>query len=189
MTRPRHALDAPQSTRGRSHALRTLPRLRCLRGCTPGSNNWVIAGKHTASGKPLLSNDMHLGLTVPEHLVHGRPAGSRLSRRGRHAARSALRDRRTQRTRRLGIHRALRRCAGSLRRKARWQGQLRGSARRMAAAGHTDETIHVRFGRDVKLDVQLTAHGPLLNPLFQKRPRHRAPLDALRSRAGFDSSL
>ncbi|HTJ29535.1 MAG TPA: penicillin acylase family protein, partial [Acidobacteriaceae bacterium] len=35
------------------------------RGCLPGSNNWVIAGKHTASGKPLLSNDMHLGLTVP----------------------------------------------------------------------------------------------------------------------------
>ncbi len=34
-------------------------------GCTPGSNNWVIAGKHTASGKPLLSNDMHLGLSVP----------------------------------------------------------------------------------------------------------------------------
>ena len=34
-------------------------------GCTPGSNNWVISGAHTASGKPLLSNDMHLGLTVP----------------------------------------------------------------------------------------------------------------------------
>src|SRR5579859_4528968 len=33
--------------------------------CTPGSNNWVIAGTHTASGKPLLSNDMHLGLNVP----------------------------------------------------------------------------------------------------------------------------
>ena len=34
-------------------------------GCNPGSNNWVIAGQHTASGKPLLSNDMHLGLTEP----------------------------------------------------------------------------------------------------------------------------
>ena len=39
--------------------------LRLCRDCTPGSNNWVIAGKHTASGKPLLSNDMHLGLTEP----------------------------------------------------------------------------------------------------------------------------
>jgi len=35
-------------------------------GCTPGSNNWVVSGAHTASGKPLLSNDMHLGLGVPD---------------------------------------------------------------------------------------------------------------------------
>ncbi len=34
--------------------------------CTPGSNNWVVSGAHTASGKPLLSNDMHLNLTVPD---------------------------------------------------------------------------------------------------------------------------
>src|ERR1700674_4871321 len=26
----------------------------------PGSNNWVVSGQHTISGKPLLSNDMHL---------------------------------------------------------------------------------------------------------------------------------
>lgn len=31
----------------------------------PGSNNWVVSGEHTASGKPLLSNDMHLGHTLP----------------------------------------------------------------------------------------------------------------------------
>ena len=30
-----------------------------------GSNNWVIAGAHTASGKPLLANDMHLLLSAP----------------------------------------------------------------------------------------------------------------------------
>ena len=30
-----------------------------------GSNNWVISGKRTATGKPLLANDMHLGLTIP----------------------------------------------------------------------------------------------------------------------------
>jgi penicillin amidase len=32
---------------------------------SPGSNNWVVSGAHTASGKPLLSNDMHLSLTLP----------------------------------------------------------------------------------------------------------------------------
>lgn len=30
-----------------------------------GSNGWVIAGAHTASGKPLLANDPHLGFTAP----------------------------------------------------------------------------------------------------------------------------
>jgi penicillin amidase len=30
-----------------------------------GSNNWVVSGEHTATGKPLLANDMHLELTLP----------------------------------------------------------------------------------------------------------------------------
>ncbi|MFD2169282.1 penicillin acylase family protein [Tumebacillus lipolyticus] len=39
-----------------------------------GSNNWVVSGKKTESGKPLLANDMHLGLGAPStfyqnHLV------------------------------------------------------------------------------------------------------------------------
>jgi penicillin amidase len=31
----------------------------------PGSNAWVISGAHTASGKPLLANDMHLEYGLP----------------------------------------------------------------------------------------------------------------------------
>jgi penicillin amidase len=30
-----------------------------------GSNNWVVAGTRTVSGKPLLANDPHLGLSAP----------------------------------------------------------------------------------------------------------------------------
>jgi penicillin G amidase len=30
-----------------------------------GSNNWVVSGAHTATGKPLLANDTHLELSVP----------------------------------------------------------------------------------------------------------------------------
>ncbi len=30
-----------------------------------GSNNWVLAGSKTASGKPLVANDPHLGLSAP----------------------------------------------------------------------------------------------------------------------------
>ena len=34
--------------------------------CVAGSNAWAVSGSRTASGKPLLSNDMHLSLSVPE---------------------------------------------------------------------------------------------------------------------------
>lgn len=30
-----------------------------------GSNNWVVSGSKTKSGKPILANDMHLGLNLP----------------------------------------------------------------------------------------------------------------------------
>ena len=31
----------------------------------PGSNAWALSGRHTASGKPLLSNDIHLEYSLP----------------------------------------------------------------------------------------------------------------------------
>lgn len=39
---------------------------------SPGSNAWAVSGTHTASGKPLLANDMHLSYGIPStwHLVH-----------------------------------------------------------------------------------------------------------------------
>ena len=45
-------------------------------GFSPGSNNWVVSGAHTVSGKPLLSNDMHLQHHIPNvwyevHLTSG----------------------------------------------------------------------------------------------------------------------
>src|SRR5260370_30875795 len=30
-----------------------------------GSNNWVVSGAHTVTGKPLLANDTHLELSIP----------------------------------------------------------------------------------------------------------------------------
>jgi penicillin amidase len=38
----------------------------------PASNNWVISGQRTESGKPLLANDPHLGFTAPStfYLAH-----------------------------------------------------------------------------------------------------------------------
>lgn len=38
----------------------------------PGSNAWAISGAHTASGKPLLCNDMHLEYSIPGiwYMIH-----------------------------------------------------------------------------------------------------------------------
>lgn len=38
---------------------------RDCEACAAGSNNWVVSGQRTASGRPLLSNDMHLNHGVP----------------------------------------------------------------------------------------------------------------------------
>jgi penicillin G amidase len=37
-----------------------------------GSNNWVVSGAHTKSGKPLLANDPHLGHSLPSvwYIIH-----------------------------------------------------------------------------------------------------------------------
>ena len=45
-------------------ALAAVPEL-VGRGEGIGSNSWVVAGEHTASGKPLLANDPHLGISAP----------------------------------------------------------------------------------------------------------------------------
>jgi penicillin amidase len=37
-----------------------------------GSNNWAVAGGHTASGAALIANDMHLGQRVPTVWYHAR---------------------------------------------------------------------------------------------------------------------
>ena len=45
------------------------------------SNNWVVSGKRTVSGKPLLSNDPHLRATAPSiwHMVHLSAPGVRVA--------------------------------------------------------------------------------------------------------------
>ena len=45
------------------------------------SNNWVVSGKRTVSGKPLLANDPHLRATAPSiwHMVHLSAPGIRVA--------------------------------------------------------------------------------------------------------------
>ncbi|MBZ5564629.1 MAG: penicillin acylase family protein [Acidobacteriia bacterium] len=42
-----------------------------------GSNNWVVSGAHTETGKPLLANDPHLGHSIPSvwYMIHLKAPG------------------------------------------------------------------------------------------------------------------
>jgi penicillin amidase len=158
-------------------ALRALLGLPVCAGCALGSNNWVIAGSHTASGKPLLSNDMHLGLSEPNiwYMADLKVNGSN-GAPGFHAAGVTL----------SGMPYVI---AGhndhvawgftalyadvqdlyieKLDGKGDFQ-NLDGDWKPLQV---DHEIIKVRGGKDVLLDVQLTAHGPLLNPIFTKETR------------------
>jgi penicillin amidase len=51
--------------RGDSAKVEFLYPMRGMAEASAGSNGWAIAGSHTASGKPLLSSDMHLEYSLP----------------------------------------------------------------------------------------------------------------------------
>jgi penicillin amidase len=146
--------------------LRTMLGLPPCTGCTPGSNNWVIGGQHTASGKPLLSNDMHLSLTVPNIWYM-----ADLSAPSYHAAGVTL----------VGMpyvvaghneHLAWGFTALYADVQDLYNEKLDDKGNYQAADGSwkplavDHEVIHVRGSKDVSIDVQLTAHGPLLGPMF-----------------------
>ncbi|HVH86195.1 MAG TPA: penicillin acylase family protein, partial [Terriglobales bacterium] len=68
--------EREQTTRTQTSALLTTFAPQRCDMCVPGSNNWVVSGDHTSSGKPLLSNDMHLDHSIPDpwyeaHLIKG----------------------------------------------------------------------------------------------------------------------
>jgi penicillin amidase len=59
-------VPSSESSEPRS-GLAALAGLGRISGTTPawGSNGWVVGGSRTASGRPLLANDTHLGLQMP----------------------------------------------------------------------------------------------------------------------------
>ena len=137
-------------------------------GCAFGSNNWALAGSHTASGKPLLANDMHLTLRVPDTWYM-----ADLRAPGYHAAGVTL----------PGVPLIV---AGHNEHVAWGYTALyadvqdlyteklddKGNYEGIDAAWHPlavdRETIAVRWGHDVVVNVESTEHGPLLNPLLAK---------------------
>jgi penicillin amidase len=65
----------------RANIARVAERLGALELNREASNNWVVSGKRTASGKPLLANDPHLLASAPSiwHMVHLSAPGLRVA--------------------------------------------------------------------------------------------------------------
>jgi penicillin amidase len=68
---PQYPKDAPTTLAALARIYRILPLDPLYAGLAPdigptyASNNWVVDGAHSASGKPLLANDPHLGFSAP----------------------------------------------------------------------------------------------------------------------------
>ena len=133
-----------------------------------GSNNWVLSGRLTASGAPLLANDMHLGLTTPaiwfeNHLEAGdlRLTGvampgipAIIAGHNGHVAwgfTNGFPD-----VQDLYIERLRRAPGGGV--EAEYNGKWE-------AVQTLHETIRVRRGQPVVQEVTITRHGPVINAL------------------------
>jgi penicillin G amidase len=138
----------------------------------PGSNNWVVSGQHTVSGKPLLSNDMHLdhqmpnlwfeahlrlkagtfdvaGVTLPGIpfviVGHNQRIGWGFTNVGPTVEDDFIEEFNAQ---------------GEYRTPAGW-----------VEPQHRRETIHVKGKPDVILDVVTTRHGPIITDLLPGETR------------------
>jgi penicillin G amidase len=156
-------------------------------GCVFGSNNWAIAGSHSVSGAALLSNDMHLGLTAPdiwyEAALHIDPPTDAaldvtgftlpgipfvIVGRNAHVAWSFtnsgadVQDVLIEHFRGHGN-----------------QTEFEHPDHTWSLVQHQTEFIHVRAGRDITLDILLTAHAlgdktiptPIISPLYPTERR------------------
>ncbi|MGB0065218.1 MAG: penicillin acylase family protein [Terracidiphilus sp.] len=143
-------------------------------GCAFGSNNWVIAGSHTESGKPLLANDMHLTLREPNtwYMADLYARGNR-GTPGFHAAGVTLpglplivagHNEHVA----WGFTALYADVQDLYTEKLDGKGNYEGNDTDWHPLGVDREVIRVRWGRDVVVNVESTEHGPLLNPLLAK---------------------
>jgi penicillin amidase len=124
-------------------------------GPTPGSNNWVVNGEHSRSGNPLLANDPHLGLRAPNvwylarlalregDVVGGTIPGGPVVVLGRNE-----------------------RIAWGFTNTGYDVADYVVAPGGAAATATREETIRVRFGKDVTITVREAAEGPILDPAY-----------------------
>jgi penicillin G amidase len=139
----------------------------------PGSNDWVVSGQHTVTGKPLLSNDMHLDHQMPNlwfeaHLKSGKFDVAGVTLPGvpfvivGHNARIGW-----------GFTNVGPTVEDNYIEEFNPQGQYKTPAG-WVNAEHRQEIIHVKGKPDVTLDVATTRHGPIITDLIPGETRQIA---------------
>ena len=138
-----------------------------------GSNDWVISGAHTVTGKPLLSNDMHLGHQMPNlwyeaHLKSGSVDVAGVTLPGMpyvivgHNQRIAW-----------GFTNVGPTVADAFIETFNAQGTYQ-TPLGWRQPEHRQEVIHVKGKPDVTVDVKITRHGPIISELMPGESRQVA---------------
>ncbi|HEY7616234.1 MAG TPA: penicillin acylase family protein, partial [Terriglobales bacterium] len=138
-----------------------------------GSNNWVVSGAHTVTGKPLLSNDMHLNHQMPNvwyeaHLRSGGFDVAGFTLPGMPYVIVGHNQRIAWGFTNIGptvqdVYVERFNPDGKYLTPQGWQ-----------AAERRHEVIHVKGGRDVEFDVVVTRHGPIISKLAPGETRQLA---------------
>lgn len=119
-----------------------------------GSNNWVVHGSRTATGKPMLANDTHLELNMPSVWYENGLHGGRFQVAGFSLP---------------GVPMVL---IGQNQRIAWGISAMCGDSEDFFEVGPNEprQTIHesilVKGGKSVSFDIAVTPHGPILNEGF-----------------------
>ncbi len=138
-----------------------------------GSNDWVVSGSHTVTGKPLLSNDMHLGHQMPNlwyeaHLKAGNLDVAGVTLPGMpyvivgHNQRIAW-----------GFTNVGPTVADAFIETFNAEGAYQ-TPQGWRQPDHRVEVIHVKGKPDVSLDVKITRHGPIITDLMPGETRQLA---------------
>ena len=135
-----------------------------------GSNDWVVSGAHTVTGKPLLSNDMHLGHQMPNlwyeaHLHSGALDVAGVTLPGMPYVIVGHNQRIAWGFTNVGptvtdVYIENFNPQGAYQTPSGW-----------IQPEHRGEVIHVKGKPDVNLDVKITRHGPVITELVPGETR------------------
>src|SRR5215469_13515925 len=138
-----------------------------------GSNDWVVSGAHTVTGKPLLSNDMHLGHQMPNlwyeaHLRSGMLDVAGVTLPGMPYVVVGHNQRVAWGFTNVGptvtdVYIENFNSDGAYQTPKGW-----------LQPEHRMEVIHVKGGPDVNVDVRITRHGPIITELVPGETRQLA---------------